>query len=88
MNKQGFFIYFFVILILSSCQKFPEDDSITLKRAKKRIEGTWEIKKYLIDGVDSLKLFLDSARMPYLTYKADFLGNIKLGGGNYPNNGT
>jgi hypothetical protein len=80
-------ILFLNLFLATSCQKFPEDDSVTLKRAKKRIEGTWQIKEYLIDGVDSLQLFLDSADLPYLTYRVDYKGSFKLGGGNYPNNG-
>ena len=35
-----------------SCHKYPDDPFISLKRPFKRIEGTWNITSYQINGVE------------------------------------
>ena len=38
--------------ILASCHKYPEDPFISFRRPNKRIEGTWNITKYQVWGID------------------------------------
>ena len=37
---------------MASCHKYPEDPFISFRRPNKRIEGTWNITKYQVWGVD------------------------------------
>ena len=38
--------------ILASCHKYPEDPFISFRRPGKRIEGTWNITSYQVNGVE------------------------------------
>lgn len=63
---------FTVISLLCSCHKFPEDEGISLKPPKKRIEGKWYLEQYLINDQDSMQLFLDSAYVKERSYDINY----------------
>lgn len=69
INIFSFLFIFNVILFFSSCQRFEEDNKLSIYTAKKRVSGNWKLVKYLIDGVDSSRLFIDSAEVPCLEYE-------------------
>ncbi len=54
-NRKIFFILIGALLagVFHSCKKYRDDDTISFKRPVKRIEGAWQIKKYLINYQDS-----------------------------------
>jgi len=43
----------FFACIFSTCKKYSEGPSISLRSKNQRVVGVWDIKKYLVDGADS-----------------------------------
>ncbi len=69
------------ILIGASCQKYEEDEFISLKTPEKRILGYWEIKSFYVDGVDSTqaaKDFVCGQRLRFLSESESVGGSAAL----------
>ena len=49
-----FFLFIFLACIFCTCKKYPEGPFISLKTKENRVDGTWEVEKYLVNGVDSV----------------------------------
>lgn len=48
-------------MLVSSCKKqYDEGPRFSLKSPRARLEGTWELEKYKVDGVDLTQLYEDS----------------------------
>ena len=77
-------LLFCLIVFIISCHKYPEDPFISFRRPGKRIEGTWNITSYQVNGVEHSHDF-DSLLTPKtLTNHA-----IKFkDGGNYNSQGS
>lgn len=76
-------IFLLVVVICISCQKYEEDEFISLKSAKKRILGDWKLKSLVIDGNDSTQAAKDLICDNYIRFldeKGSFGGtNVVLG---------
>jgi hypothetical protein len=42
-----------VVVFFNSCKKYPEGPKFSLLRPEKRIYGTWELEKYVVNDFDS-----------------------------------
>jgi len=48
----------FMLPLLNSCHKYPEDPFISLRRPEKRlVSKTWHLTSYKINGIDSIAKF-------------------------------
>ncbi len=41
------------LLLLSNCRRYPDGPDFTLRSVKKRLWGTFELEKYMVNGIDS-----------------------------------
>lgn len=54
-----------LLLMLSGCTKYPEDDFISFLTPEQRLAANpWYIQKLFVDGIDSTQLFLQNAAGP------------------------
>ena len=64
--------------IVAGCKKYPDGPLISLRSAKKRLYGVYNITKYTVNGVDSLSLLNDSLGLS-LALAYDDVDNIYVG---------
>jgi hypothetical protein len=46
------------VMAVSSCKKYEEGPAVSLLSAKKRVSGTWNCYKFMIDGMDSTAKYI------------------------------
>lgn len=63
-------ILFISIILLSGCKKYDEDGKRSWHKPEKRVVGTWYLKEFLVDGVDSVYTW-------YKKEKSDVTDTIK-----------
>jgi len=51
--KKLIIIFFVILVVIISCKKYEENPLINLKTKTNRIEGTYFIAKYEVNGIDS-----------------------------------
>ncbi len=72
------------LLIISSCKKYPDGPSFSLRSPTQRLIGAWGLKIYIIDGVDSTNIFSSYTLLPGMDLKdpaiTDSAGYIIRGG--------
>lgn len=51
--KKLIIIFFVILVVIISCKKYEENPLINLKTKTTRIEGTYFIAKYEVNGIDS-----------------------------------
>jgi hypothetical protein len=76
--KFGFVCF---LITISSCKKYPEDESLGFKRAKKRLIGSWIIKTVDGESLSSVSshetLFVDSCGNDY-PYHVRSIGFVQV----------
>ena len=55
-------------LFITSCKKYEEGPLLSFRTVNGRLEGTWEIEKYLVNGIDSTQLYKDSCGCNFMFY--------------------
>lgn len=59
-------------LLISTCKKFPEDEFISLRRVKGRLEGAWKFEYIKINNQNLTLSFTDSLNYPIEDIKIAF----------------
>ncbi|MEN9523194.1 MAG: hypothetical protein RL065_1571 [Bacteroidota bacterium] len=54
MKKYQLLFITLIMLAALACHKYKEDDFISLRKPGKRLEGSWHIVAFNVDGADSL----------------------------------
>ena len=54
-----------MLVLFTTCKKFPEDPFISLDTVKGRLKGSWKIDYIKYDGADVTELYNDTVK-PYL----------------------
>lgn len=50
---KSFFLLLFLASVLTTCKKYPEGPAFSLWSKTWRLEGSWDVEAFLIDGMDS-----------------------------------
>ena len=59
-------------LLFSACKKYPEDDLVSLRTIRQRMEAEWQIKKIEINGSDVTYMYNDSLSQSIDSYRLWF----------------
>ena len=57
------------LFIISSCKKYPEGPTFSLRTPTQRLIGAWTLKIYKIDGIDSTAIFSIYSLLPGMDFK-------------------
>jgi hypothetical protein len=67
-----------VALLFSTCKKYPEDEFISLRTVKQRLEAEWQIQKIEINGNDVTHMYNDSLSQSIDSYRLWIDLNVKI----------
>ncbi len=59
----------FVAVLFTTCKKYPEDEFISLRTVKQRLEAEWQIQKIEINGNDVTYMYNDSLSQSIDSYR-------------------
>jgi hypothetical protein len=82
MKKNNFIFLLLLIslvaLLFTTCKKYPEDEFISLRTIRQRMEAEWQIKKIEINGSDVTYMYNDSLSQSIDSYRLWFDLNVQI----------
>jgi hypothetical protein len=82
MKKRNYILLFFLPLLvyfLSTCKKYPEDSSISLRTSRARLQGEWKIDRIEVNQEDVTYKYKDSLPILITDYFFWFRCNYQYG---------
>jgi hypothetical protein len=69
-------LIFLVAVLFTTCKKYPEDEFISLRTVKQRLEAEWQIQKIEFNGNDVTYMYNDSLSQSIDSYRLWFDLNV------------
>lgn len=76
--KKHILLFLLLIFCFTDCKKYPEGPNFTLRSAKCRITGVWELEYYEANGLDSTSYILSDPCYSRYYFKNDPKGCNRL----------